>query len=65
MVQRAHDLVLYREAYTQQLRLGAYYVDSKLKVRKHRRIKVLLYVTLLTHLFCDDKVTIVLHYTLD
>ena len=32
-------MVLYREAYTQQLRLGAYYVDSKLKVRKHRRIK--------------------------
>ena len=55
MVQRAHDLLLYKEAYTQQLRLGAYYVDSKFKVYKERRIKkVLLCIKLLNHPFCNE-----------
>ncbi len=32
MVQRVHDLLLYREAYMQQLQVGAYYLDYKYKV---------------------------------
>ena len=32
MIQRAKDIVLYKEAYMQQLRLGACYVDSRFKV---------------------------------
>ena len=32
IAQRAHDILLYREAYMQQLKVGSYYVESRHKV---------------------------------